>query len=355
MIDDDASIAVVSTTCLQVPPEGYGGIELMVANLARELGRRDYDVTCIAPQGTDIGGVDTIETTRPSASQQCFEREPLAYRTYADHLSSFDVVFDHSWQKQAYRRKREYPDEMADTTILGVWHGMPRPITQPRERPNFLSVSEAAAASWERFLGTEVRHVYNGIDLDRYALRREKDDYVMTLNRIRAEKGIIECIDLAEYLEIPMKIVGEDLFVDSVEYVAEVMARCGRSEYAEYVGRVSHDRKVELLQKARGLVLVPQHPYEEVFGLAAVEAMAAGTPVLATNNNGLGEVVQTVQGKGAYDNLDVLAADLERVAAGDGRFPRPEELREGVEANFSTERMADLYLERAAEALDDGW
>jgi len=355
MVDTDTSIAVVSTTCLEVPPSGYGGLELMVYNLTRELADRSYEVTCIAPQGTDVEGADVVETTRPSDSTQCFAMEPQAYRRYADRLSVFDVVIDHSWQKLTYRRAQNYPEEMADTTILGVWHGMPRFDLPPVENPNYVSVSRAAAEAWERKLGFEVRHVYNGIDVEKYPLEERKDDYVMTLNRIMPEKGITECIDVAEHLGVPMKIVGEDLFVDDVSYVADVMARCGQSQFAEYVGRVDHEAKVDLLRRARALVLLPQSPYQEVFGLAAAEAMSAGTPVLAIDNNGLGEVVRTVQGTGTYDNENVLAADLERVAADEGRFPDPAALREGVVEHFSVEAMTDRYLQRVEEAVEGGW
>lgn len=355
MVDTDTSIAVISTTCLEVPPSGYGGLELMVYNLCNELGKRGYDITCIAPQGTDIEGVDIIETTRPSDTQLCFRKEPLAYDRYADQLSKFDLLIDHSWQKLTYHRKRQRPDEMADTEIVGVWHGMPTFVPKPVEKPNFLSVSKAAAEAWSDHLGFEVRHVYNGIDLSEYPLREEKADYLMTLNRIMPEKGIHDCIDVAEELRVPFKIVGEDRFVDDIEYVAEVMYRCAESEYAEYIGQVDHARKVDLLQNARGLVLLPQRPYLEAFGLSAVEAMATGTPVLATDNGGLGEVVRMIQNRGAYSSLDILVADLERVIEREGKFPQPATLRDRVADEFSTERMADMYLERAAEADNGGW
>jgi glycosyltransferase involved in cell wall biosynthesis len=354
-LDTDTRIAVVSSTCLEVPPSGYGGLELMVYNLCHELGQRGYDVTCIAPQGTDIENVDTIETTRPSDAEQCFRKEPQAYEMYADRLAQFDLVFDHSWQKLSYRRTWAHGDEMDGTAIVGIWHGMPRHRPKPVERPNFCSVSRTAARAWSGTLGFEVRHVYNGIDLERYPLVAEKGDYVMTLNRIMPEKGILQCIDLAEHLELQLEVVGEDQFVDDLEYVVEVMRRCGQSEYATYVGQVDHDEKVDLLQRARALVLLPQPPYQEAFGLAAAEAMAAGTPVLATDNTGLGEVVDAVQGRGTYDNLEVLAADLDRVSDGSNGFPGPADLRAGVEDNFSIEQMADTYLQRGGEAIEEGW
>jgi glycosyltransferase involved in cell wall biosynthesis len=355
MLDDDTAIAVLSTTCLEVPPSGYGGLELMVYHLCQELGQRDYAVTCIAPEGTAIDGVDVIETTPPDDSQRCFEREPEAYEIYADRLSEFDVIIDHSWQKLSYDRKRERPEEMAETVVMGVFHGMPAFVQQPLDQPNFLSVSRAAAQAWSDHLGLEVRHVYNGIDLSEYPVSESTDDYLMTLNRIVPEKGIIECIDVAEYLGVPLKIVGEDKFVDDREYVIEVMRRCGQSPVADYVGRVDHDEKVEYLQNAVGVVLLPQRPYKEVFGLAAVEAMACGTPVLAMDNAGLGEVVRTVQGRGAYRSLEVLAADAERVVERAGKFPGPTELRSGVDEHFSTAAMTDLYLQRAGEAIAGGW
>jgi len=244
---------------------------------------------------------------------------------------------------------------MADTAIMGIWHVMPEFRPSPVERPNFVSVSRAAAEAWSRKLGLEVRHVYNGIKVSAYPLQTAKADYAMTLNRIMPAKGILECIDLADHLGIPFKIVGEDTFVDDPGYVVEVMRRCSESPNAEYIGSVDQAEKVDLLRNARAVVLLPQRPYKEVFGLAAVEAMAAGTPVLATDNCGLGEVVRTVQQTGTYRDLDILAADLERVVAGSGRFPAPAALREGVVEHFSQERMADIYLERGQEALDGGW
>ena len=354
-LDTDTPIAVVSTTCLEVPPTGYGGLELMVYNLCHELGGRGYDVTCIAPQGTDIEGFDVIETTRPSDSDACFRKEPQAFQQYADRLGDFDLVIDHSWQKLSYTKQALDPAGMRETTILGVWHRVPNFQPVPVEEPNLCAVSKAAARATSQRLGQEVRHAYNGIDVDRYPLQESKDDYLLTLNRVMPNKGVIECIDVAEELGYPLKVVGEDKFLGNVEYVAEVMRRCATSECAEYVGQVDHGTKRSLLQGARALLLLPQAPYREAFGLAAVEGMATGTPVLATANGGLAEVVETVQGRGAYDNLNVLVADLERVVDGSGRFPDATELRAGVEEHFSTARMADMYLQRGEEAITEGW
>jgi hypothetical protein len=67
------------------------------------------------------------------------------------------------------------------------------------------------------------------------------------------------------------------------------------------------------------------------------------------------ELIRTVQGRGAYDNLEVLVAHLQRVVDGDHRFPGPAELRAAVEKQFSVEQMTDVYLQRARDVFDGGW
>lgn len=57
------------------------------------------------------------------------------------------------------------------------------------------------------------------------------------------------------------------------------------------MGRVSHAEKIQYLQQARGLIFAS----EEDFGIAPLEAVAAGTPVIAYNKGGLTETI--VNGK----------------------------------------------------------
>ena len=58
----------------------------------------------------------------------------------------------------------------------------------------------------------------------------------------------------------------------------------------EYLGEVTHDEKVELLQDARA-TLFPIS-WEEPFGLVMIESMACGTPVIATRRGAVPEVIE---------------------------------------------------------------
>lgn len=350
---------VISTTCLEVPPSGYGGVEQMVYNLCKELASRDYDVTCVAPQGTEIEGVSVIETVEPTDSQDCFAREPDAYEQYAAKMPEHDVIIDHSWKKCSLVGKSKNENLMDGIPIISVWHGMPSVKAKPPvENPCYMSVSNAAAKSWEKYSGIRTKFAHNGIQVDEYELRDDHwtdGDYYLTLNRIMKEKGIHEFIKLCDKHEKKFIVAGEDSFVDDMGYVHEAMRMCAESEYGTYLGTVGQDKKVELLRNAKKTFLLPMHGYKEVFGLAAVESMACGTPVVCLDNNGLGEVVDTAPRNYVCQNLSEVEVNIKSHDKKVDALPRPIDFRNVVSKHFSDKSMTDQYLRRAKEALNDPW
>ena len=106
----------------------------------------------------------------------------------------------------------------------------------------------------------------------------------------------------------------------------------------EYVGEVSHEEKVHLLQRALLTVFPIQWP--EPFGLVMVESMACGTPVLATALGAVPEVVEQRRGGIVADTVEELIPFVNEAAALDRR-----EVRAVVEEKFSAERMVTEYEE----------
>lgn len=359
MLDKDKSIMVISTTCLQVPPDEYGGVEQMAYNLCHELGSRGYDVTCVAPEGTEIENVSVIETVEPTDSQDCFNREPDAYEEYAPKMPEHDIIIDHSWQKCSYVGKSKNKSLMEDIPILGVWHGMPSVrMKPPVDNPCYMSVSNAAAKAWSDYTGLKVKFAHNGIDMSRYPLREDSwtdGEYLLTLNRIMKEKGIHEFIKLCDKHEQKFIVAGEDSFVDDMGYVHEAMRLCAESDYGKYLGTVSQEKKVELLRNAKKTFLLPMHGYQEVFGLAAVESMACGTPAVCLDNNGLSEVVDMAPRDYVCEDLDEVETLIKTSNATGSGKPKPTELRNTVFTHFSDNSMTDQYLMRCEEALESPW
>jgi glycosyltransferase involved in cell wall biosynthesis len=140
----------------------------------------------------------------------------------------------------------------------------------------------------------------------------------------------------------PLKIAG-----DGPEYAR---LRAMASSNVEFLGRVADAELRELYARCRAFVL----PGEEDFGMAAVEALASGKPVVAL---GRGGALETVPGFGGvfYDEPTGLADALVRLEALEPSV-RPAELqawaRQFSEAEFLRKMGALLELDSVPEALD---
>jgi glycosyltransferase involved in cell wall biosynthesis len=113
----------------------------------------------------------------------------------------------------------------------------------------------------------------------------------------------------------------------------------------EYVGEADLAAKNALLSRARALLFPIE--WDEPFGLAMIEAMACGTPVLAFRRGSVPEIVSDgVSGWMCRDTADMAA----RIAA---PGISADSCRAWVERHFSCERMADRYLEIYDRAQSD--
>ena len=128
------------------------------------------------------------------------------------------------------------------------------------------------------------------------------------------------------------------------EYFAEMIAPHLRPGEIEYLGEVTHDEKVELLQNARA-TLFPID-WEEPFGLVMIESMACGTPVIATRRGSVPEVIEDGRSGVIVDDYRDMAAALEQADA-----LEPLELRRAAEERFSKERMVADYVAAYEAAL----
>jgi glycosyltransferase involved in cell wall biosynthesis len=107
-----------------------------------------------------------------------------------------------------------------------------------------------------------------------FAERPPRGDFALYAGRLTPEKGVADAVAACRIAGVPLVVAGEGP---------------ERPAGARYVGRVDADELARLRAGAR-LALVPSR-YEEILPLAALEAMAAGLPVVASRSGGLAEVV----------------------------------------------------------------
>ena len=160
---------------------------------------------------------------------------------------------------------------------------------------------------------------HNAIAMDSYPFHPDNDGYLLFLGRMSPDKGAHHAVALARETGLPMILAGKMQDVEERHHFeANVKPLLGGN--IEYVGEVSHDEKVRLLQNARATVFPIQWP--EPFGLVMVESMACGTPVVATRLGAVPEVIEQGRSGIIVDSPAELAAAVEQAMhARSGRVP----------------------------------
>jgi glycosyltransferase involved in cell wall biosynthesis len=256
--------------------------------------------------------------------------------------SAFDVYHVHTpWSALA-------AGVLAGPPVIHTLHGTLTPelrrlYGELADHAWFVAISEA-----QQRLMPELRHagvVHNGIDLDRYPFRSEKDDYLLFLGRASPDKGLLRAVETARAasarLVIALKIAGEDEQEHWENDVKQIL-----SDDIELHGEISHEHKVDLLSRARA-VLFPID-WDEPFGLVMTEAMACGTPVIATPRGAVPEVL--VDGETGFivpveTYVEAAVARIDELDAID-----PKACRRRVEERFTKEVMIEGY-ERVFEKV----
>jgi glycosyltransferase involved in cell wall biosynthesis len=329
-------IGIVAPVWLPVPPEGYGGIELVVALLTDGLVDAGHDVTLFAAGGSTTKAELVTPLEVPPEPRELGNPWYDAFQALASYLrvDDFDIVHDHAG----------IMGPVCGAMLKGkppVVHTLHGPWTEPArllygviaKHVHLVAISQAQADE-----NPELRYaatVHNGIDLSVYPYRADKGDYLVYIGRANPDKGPVEAIRIARQADLPLKMIlkrGEPPELAYFEH--EIHPLLGHD--IDLLENVSHATKVELLGAAKAMLFPIRWP--EPFGLVMVEAMACGTPVVTTNWGAAPELVEDGVTGFRRDHFDELAHALVEVDHLD-----PAACRAWVEANFSAEAMVRGY------------
>jgi glycosyltransferase involved in cell wall biosynthesis len=334
-------IAMLAPPWIPVPPPGYGGIEAVVDLVARELVRRGHTVTLFAAPGSrsEAEVIEVLERAHPDEIGNALYEADHVARAYAmvDRAGArnrpYDLVHDHSGFTAF---------AMADRVSVPVVHTLHGPFTAETAAfyAHHAAKAEVVAISHGQLAqapeGLRVAGVVpNPIDAAAWPLERVKEDYLLWVGRMTAEKGPHRAITAARLARMPLVLAGP-IQPGQERYFEQAVAPHVDGEQIRYVGEVAGERKRRLFARARALLMPIRWP--EPFGMVMLEAMVCGTPVIAFPEGAARELVLPGRTGLLVENEEEMADACRRVDQID-----PERCRALVLARCDAGAVAAAY------------
>ncbi len=330
-------IAQISSVYLSIPPKTHGGTERIVFDLCQHLTERGHQVELFASGDSQVDC--SLQSVLPVASsddpQSTFylEKEFEARNTYNLYRQAerFDLIHAH-WPTLA-----PYFSSFSKTPTLITYAYI------EKELHEYFSRAQA------RMLGDEsLPIIYNGIEVEKIPFNDQPEDFFIAVGRMTPGKGIAEAIRIAKRANARLLIVGQittHLPWSEKYFLNEIQPHID-GDRIRHIERLPHDQLMQTVGRAKGFLFLPQ--WEEPFGLAVAEAMAAGTPVLAYPRGAMPELVKHGESGYLLCTEDEMVEAIHRIESLDRR-----RCREWVEGNFSVELMVEGY-ERLYRQIVDG-
>ncbi len=372
------NIVIVGSHAWPVPTPPNTGHRVYL-DLAEELVRAGHNVQLVAPAGTrkfgGSGGGSASLLEMPcangTAEPPARECESEAQHRYADELAKCDIIHDWSCEKTIADM---YPHKSVSTVMSGNFD-------HPRHGRNVVvwskEMQQRAYRGASDYEGTEFTQwhsvsraladahvVPGGVDTEFWTPGDgERGSHLLWLGRWHEARGYRLAIDLARANpDIELVMAGEapgdalnahqtECAMDAVNYATGLA-----NVRFEWLPKEGHREAVrEQYRKAKAYLFTPL--FHEPFGLSQVEAMACGTPVIATSMGSTREVVGDKGGWVPYGGNQLANLKNGVAALLYGRHGLTGlSIRDYAVRNFDRSVMAKAYLREYQNVLDGkGW
>ena len=317
----------------RVPPRHYGPWELVVSRLTEGLVARGHDVTLFA------SGDSVTTATLSAVTPRAYEEDPTVDVKVAEclHIAAaferageFDVLHNHfDFLPLAWSR-------LVDTPVVTTVHGLSSERIVPVYRQYDDRVAYVAISDADRHPDlTYAATVHHGIPVQDVPVGSGSPDGTLVFfGRIHPDKGTAEAIEVARRADRPLVLAG---IVQDRDYFEARVRPHVDDDRVRYVGAVGPAERDALLGAADALLHLVS--FAEPFGLSMVEAMACGTPVIATPLGSVPEVV--ADGRTGFHVAGVEQAVT--AVARLGELDRAD-CRSHVQARFGVDQMVEGYL-----------
>ena len=255
----------------------------------------------------------------------------------ATHVCYCHNPFRYAWtEREATLIARNPLTRPALRLLLNRWRQWDWIAAQRVDR--YVANSRLTAARVRRYFGREATVLHPPVELGRFHEAPVGAHYLV-LAELMAHKRIDVAVRAFNALGLPLLVVGDGPELRRLRRMAR--------RNVTFTGRIGDARVAELLARARALVVTAT----EEFGIAAVEALAAGRPVIAFGEGGVRESV--AEGvTGTFFERCEPAALAEAVLRFDPLTIDPRACRAAAE-RFGAERFRERFVRIVAEAVRD--
>jgi len=326
-------IAILGPISIPFPSNGYAPYEKVVTTLATGLQRKGHDVTVFAAADSkaEFNIVTTVDLSLNKIEAFKFHQEMIHITEAAKVITQndFDIVHNHlNWNGLL---ALEITGKPYVTTI----HGYEAPsnfVFQAYKEANYISISNAQRK--ESPLLHYIDTIYHGIDFEMFKKADSKEDFFFVGARILREKGIHNAIKLAKLTNTRLYIAG--LVIDEVYFKEEVEPHLD-DVLIKYLGNISQEEIIQYVSRAKAYLSLLE--WDEPFGLSVAEAIACGTPVIATKRGSMIELVKNTVSGILVENTDEAIKRIHELNDID-----PDNCRKFGEKLFSIEKMIEGHI-----------
>lgn len=356
-------IAQLAPPWIRIPPETYGGTELVVSGITEELVKRGHEVTLFA-SGNSVTSARLYSTMPEPMGNSGFLKQYIftpmihCFECFS-RAEQFDIIHTHMWF---------YAPLFTDfikTPVIHTIHGSfdrnkPQSLDKVRvlerfHHQNFTSISFSQRKSFKRL--NFVGNVYHGLNIEELSFSLTGQEYLFWMGRVTPVKGVPEVVNIAKRLNKNLILRGA---IDPIDrsYFEEKVKPLLDSPKISFEEEVKASERSALYQNAKAF-LFPIN-WEEPFGLVMIEAMSCGTPVVAFARGSVPEVIKDgetgfIVNSSEEDKrgdwiikktgIDGLSEAIERIYSMNNAeyLTMRQKARQHVENNFTVEKMVDGY------------
>jgi glycosyltransferase involved in cell wall biosynthesis len=214
------------------------------------------------------------------------------------HVCYCYTPFRYAWYEQA-RALEEAPRPLRPLLRLQLQRMRKWDLAASRRVDAYVAISELSRERIERYWGRDAVVIHPPVETDRFSPGKPGDSLLLVSELVRHKRPHV-ALEAARRAHAPIRVVGSGPDHDAL---AEAYPE------AEFLGRASDEDLVELYASARAVIV----PSMEEFGITAVEAQAAGRPVIAAAAGGALETVLDGQ-TGLLARLDDIESFVDAIA-----------------------------------------